>query len=213
MEYIKAVRIPRNMTGDRKMEFPELHLFTDASKDAYAAVVYLRNGNSVQLVQAKSRVAPMKKATIPRLELLGCAIGARLLANVKKAFGYEEVPVYCWTDSSTALAWIRRNDEWGTFVGNRVKEICRLTPVESWNHVPGIKNPADLPSRGCTPKELLESRWWEGPEWLKGSRNDWPKLEVQFDENAILAEKKKSAVTAMLHLEPGPIWYVKFSNF
>src|SRR5207237_4126511 len=128
-------------------------------------------------------------------------------------FGYEDVPVYCWTDSSTALAWIRRNDEWGTFVGNRVKEICRLTPVDSWNHVHGIKNPADLPSRGCTSKELLESRWWEGPEWLKGSRNDWPKLEVQFDENAILAEKKKSAVTAMLHLEPGPIWYIKFSNF
>src|SRR5207237_1670696 len=59
LEYIKAVRIPRNMTGGGKMGFPELHLFTDASKDAYAAVVYLRNGNSVQLVQAKSRVAPM----------------------------------------------------------------------------------------------------------------------------------------------------------
>src|SRR5207237_195441 len=140
-------------------------------KDDYAAAVYIRTGYgevNVQLIQAKSRVAPLKKGTIPRLELLGCTVGARLLSSVQKSLEIENVPVFCWTDSSTALAWIHRNDEWGTFVGNRVKEILKLTGDGVWRHVPGTKNQADLPSRGCTPKELLESSWWEGQI---GSRN------------------------------------------
>lgn len=147
----------------------QFHIFCDASQFAYAAAVYVRvedrMGVRVQLLQAKSRVAPLKKITIPRLEWLGCLIAARLASSVKQALSMEPEETHFWSDSTTALAWIRGNDEWGTFVGNRVKEINSLTQTDNWKHVPGIKNPADLPSRGCSPSQLLLSKWWEGPTW------------------------------------------------
>jgi hypothetical protein len=98
LKFIKEIRIPRNLTEGRNLECPQLHLSTDESKDAYAAVVYLRSGVehvTVQLLQAKSRVAPLKKGTIPRLEPLGCTIGARLLSGLKDSFEYKDIPIHC----------------------------------------------------------------------------------------------------------------------
>ena len=65
-------------------------MFCDASKIAYAAIVYLRtyltSGQvSVQLLAAKSRLSPINRPTIPRLELLACTIAARLASPVKEA--------------------------------------------------------------------------------------------------------------------------------
>lgn len=218
---LKNCDIPRNMTGkvsDRSSW--EIHTFCDASKDAYATVVYLRtevngvNGVSVQLMQSKSRVAPVKsKKTIPRLELLACVLGARLTDVIKKALALENVPIVYWTDSSTALAWIQRNDEWGTFVGNRVREIVRLSNSECWRHVPGHCNPADLPSRGCSPTKLLESRWWEGPIWLKDTPDTWPSGSSECNLEEILAEKKKIQILSLVSMIKDSPWYTKRSSF
>ena len=66
-----------------------------------------------------------------------------------------------------------------------------MTIPGNWRHVPGINNPADLPSRGCSPAELLQSRWWEGPLWLYGPEKEWPVEELNCDESAILKERKQ----------------------
>ncbi|XP_037029723.1 uncharacterized protein LOC119069705 [Bradysia coprophila] len=201
--YLVNVEIPRCIKGKHFNEEStmQIHVFNDASKFAYATVIFLRvetNKNiSVQLIQAKTRIAPINQITIPRLELMACVLGTRLMNSVKDTL-FTNIPCYYWTDSTTALAWISRNDEWGTFVGNRVKEIIGLTNVQQWFHVPGIKNPADLPSRGCTPKELLEARWWEGPEWLKLPKNEWPNEQFETDEDKVNEERKKSANIATM---------------
>ncbi|UYV78535.1 hypothetical protein LAZ67_16001928 [Cordylochernes scorpioides] len=114
----------------------------------------------IQLIQARTRVAPLKKLTIPRLELLACLIGARLAANVIQDLEFEEIPRFYWTDSTNALCWIQREDNWAAFVMNRVKEIHNLSSPESWRHIPGRLNPADIPSRGCSAESLKETRWW-----------------------------------------------------
>ncbi|UYV76227.1 hypothetical protein LAZ67_13003093 [Cordylochernes scorpioides] len=57
--------------------------------------------------------------------------------------------------------WIKRDYQLGTFVGNRVKEICRLSDPGDWRYVPSECNPANLPSRGCSLSQLIQSRWWE----------------------------------------------------
>ena len=122
--------------------------FCDASQRAYAAVVYLRVKTATdtfnQFLCAKTRIAPLKKVTIPRLELLSALLLSRLISSVNNALEPEiEISeVICHTDSQVALK------EWRQFVQNRVIEIRALVSCDSWRHCPGVKNPADIPSRG-----------------------------------------------------------------
>ena len=161
-----------------------LHGFGDASKKAYCAVIYLvtvENGRTyVKLIASKTRVAPIKELTIPRLELMAARILAQLMHAVKKALEseYEFEGTKYWTDSKTTLCWIRNTGEWKQFVRHRVDEILKLTDKHDWGHCPGKENPADLGSRGVLVSELKNSNlWWLGPEWLKGPPNNWPRLE------------------------------------
>ncbi|GFX46562.1 integrase catalytic domain-containing protein [Trichonephila clavipes] len=160
LKYLKHVQVPRWLHCDSRFQHISLHFFCDARKLAYSAVVFLRvNIGStlhIQLVQSKTRIAPCgkKETTIARLELLGAAISARLSTNVLKEFPTDNV--YFWKDSTTVLAWLKREESWGVFVYNRVQEIRKLTPVKAWRHVPGSLNPADCPSRGCSAKAALQ---------------------------------------------------------
>ena len=111
-----------------------------------------------------------------------------------KDLSIENIEVVYWSDSSTVLSWINREAQWNVFVLNRVQEIRDLSAKAVWRHVPGVQNPADLPSRGCTPAELVASRWWEGPAWLKLSRSEWPATEFNTNEEEINSEVKKLSV-------------------
>ena len=148
--------------------------FSDASKKAYAAVVYLRietpTGCKVRFMASKTRVSPTGGYTIPRLELLASLLLSRLMSSLTTALkdDLELSPPTCFTDSKVTLYWITRQDkEWKQFVQNRVCEIRKLTPVEGWMHCPGKENPADLPSRGLNLEELISNPiWLHGPSWL-----------------------------------------------
>ena len=179
-----------------------LHTFCDASKAAYAAAVFVRTEYNtcvqVQLVQARSRVSPLKQLTIPRLELLAATIGARLAVSVKKEIEQGNPSLFFWSDSSTVIAWIQREDSCGVFVWNRIQEIRSLTTIEAWRHVPGAMNPADLPSHGCSVRQLLDSESWEGPPWLKLLPEDWPSGESQPDEDLVMQERRTGIVSSLL---------------
>ncbi|GFV60947.1 uncharacterized protein TNCV_925611 [Trichonephila clavipes] len=194
-----------------------LHVFCDASKAAYASCVFLRTevGGAItcQLVQARARVASIKPITISRLELLACTIGSRLISTTKIDLGLENVPIYCWSDSVNALYWIKRKENWGTFVNNRVQEIRLMTNPEDWKHIPGILNPADLPSRGCGVVELIASLWWEGPSWLNKPREEWPLSEACPDRATIDSERKRTVASTINH-EPKEMDYLsEISSF
>ena len=157
----------------------ELHCFSDASEKAYAAVVYLRSPYEdgridVNLVASKTKAAPLKKQSIPRLELLGATILVRLVKAVQNALPQKLEPVY-WVDSMTVLCWIKNVKPWNQYVMNRVQEIREHTAPELWKFCPGNQNPADNPSRGMTASELVtEKRWWKGPEFLYNQKeNGW----------------------------------------
>ncbi|UYV78560.1 hypothetical protein LAZ67_16002002 [Cordylochernes scorpioides] len=199
-----SVRIPRWVMRDGFKQ-PSLHVFCDASQDAYATCIYLRtvknNEVNVQLVASKARVAPKKKLTIPRLELMSCLIGSRLTKQVIKiiseSIAIPETNIWFWTDSSTALCWIQIEKPWATFVRNRVNEICSITKKENWHHVSGVNNPADLPSRGSSVKKLIEHKWWEGPSFLWGEEASWNQFDPIFDEEEINKELKKTVNIAV----------------
>ena len=176
LEALGQWRIPRNYTGTRWCDIKclQLHGFGDASSKGYGACVYLRaemtDGSYVSsLVIAKSKVAPLRQMTLPRLELLRALLCARLVRFVKEALMLSgEVQDRCWTDSLIVLSWIRSDPvRWKTFVSNRVSEIQTLVSVDRWSHCPSSENPADLLTRGVCAEELVNSKLWlEGPQFL-----------------------------------------------
>ncbi|GFW56201.1 integrase catalytic domain-containing protein [Trichonephila clavipes] len=193
IQILKDVNVPRCMKIDI---FTELHVFVDASKGSYAGCVFARSivdsRVSVILVRAKSRVVPLKLLSIPRLELMACCVGARFLNSILKALNMPDLKVTLWSDSTTALWWIKEYGNWSVFVANRVKEIRQLTQIQSWKYVPGNMNIADLLSRGCSPRQMLNSRWWEGPSWLKQNSEYWPDGEISCEPQEVNVERKKT---------------------
>lgn len=176
----EVVTVPRVILS----EDVQLHIFSDASTRAYAAVVYVRNnipGSSpVFLVMAKSRIGPIQSLSIPRLELLGILIGIRLGNFIAHQLRVTSAPKFLWSDSKCALAWIAsgKEDKLPRFVQNRLREI-RLTTGITYSYVRSEHNPADLATRGLTPTELVaEKRWWEGPAWLTAETSQWPAIEI-----------------------------------
>jgi len=175
MQQLNGFCVKRHVGGSESDSEIQLHGFCDASERAYGACVYIRIRNQNDLTQvyllgAKSRVAPLKTVSVPRLELCGAQLLVQLVNRIKTSLVSEISKVYYWTDSSIALHWIKSIDKkLPVFVAHRVGEIQESTMPEEWNHVKTKENPADL-SREVTPKELSGSRlWWSGPEWLKGS--------------------------------------------
>lgn len=177
----------------------EIHCFSDASKKAYGTCLYIRSqgkaGNvKVQLLSSKSKVAPLKSQSIPRLELCGAFLAAQLFDKVRQATNLQ-VKTTFWVDSTCALRWIEAAPStWSVFVANRVAKIQALTEGCEWRHVPGTDNPADLISRGVGPKEIINNNfWWNGPCWLATDRKNWPVPDITPNEEGE-EERKRAAV-------------------
>lgn len=181
----------------------ELHGFSDASTLAYGAVVYLRvidqyNEVKTHLIMAKSKIAPTKPMTIPRLELCGALLLSKMMNYVKQCIrhiNFDTTDIKFFTDSAIVLHWLQNDpNRWTIFVANRVCTILETSTIEQWHHVRTHQNPADLISRGSTPNELASSSlWWHGPSWLTESQEAWP-ISTDIEIDPTQTEEKKSYV-------------------
>lgn len=150
----------------------EFHHFCDGSLLGFGCCSYLRLVSSsglvhVSLVMAKSRVAPIKPATVPRLELSAAVLAVKASLVLDKEFGYTDAVHEFWCDSKVVLGYIANSSRrFHIFVANRVGFIQSHTHVRQWRYVPSAKNIADVASRGCSAKALVGSRWFVGPEFL-----------------------------------------------
>ena len=186
IEAVQGVSIPRHLFEKGKdIETVQIHAFSDASESAYACVIYLRavykSGEvSVRFICSKAKVAPLKRQTIPRLELLGAVLMSKLVHNVKeilrKELDQEGIETCYWVDSMATLCWIKNDRVLKQYVGNRIREILQVSSREEWYFFPGSLNPADFPSRAKAPPNILSSScWWEGPDYLKFPFEEWPR--------------------------------------
>ncbi len=90
------------------------------------------------------------------------------------------------------LAWLQKPlSKLKVFIANRVALIDQLLPQVKWKHVKSGDNPADLPSRGVSVNDLIQSRlWWHGPEWLR-ENEVWPDVIVSIPDDQLPGIKKK----------------------
>jgi len=156
---VPKIEFPRWL-GTKSSRTMELHSFCDASLKAMAAVVFSRSIGSdgkisTQFVCSKTKVAPIKRLTIPRLELSGAVLLIKLISQILRVIDKSTIKIYLWTDSSITFVWINNHpSRWKDFVHNRVCFIQESLPNANWKFIPGSKNPADLATRGLSAKQL-----------------------------------------------------------
>nr|XP_047129387.1 uncharacterized protein LOC124809364 [Hydra vulgaris] len=163
----------------------ELHGFSDASVKSFGCCVYLRffnaNFSRASLIASKSRVAPLGKNTMPRLELSATLLLAKLLASIYDQLIsiYNISNIVYWTDSTICLHWIfNTNNTYEQFVQNRLNKIRELTLICNWNYIESFRNPADIISRGSSLKKLNNNElWFYGPNFLNDINIKWPYYE------------------------------------
>ena len=106
---VSEVRIPRWAGLSSHSRF-EIHGFSDASQQAMCATIYFRilgeSSSEMNLIVAKTRVAPLKTQTIPRLELCAALILCKLVFSLLESFEFSNIPLHLWSDSTVALSWI-----------------------------------------------------------------------------------------------------------
>ncbi|XP_058817679.1 uncharacterized protein LOC131680988 [Topomyia yanbarensis] len=154
--------------------------FIYASEAAYSCVAYFRlhteNAIEVSLIGAKSKVAPLKTLTVPRLELKAAVLGVRYLEAIQSHHTYEIQQRFLWTDSATVLAWIKSDHRrYNKFVAFRVSEILSLTDQNEWRWLPSKLNAADEATKwNSGPNLHSDSAWFKSQSFLREPEYSWP---------------------------------------
>ncbi|XP_065094567.1 uncharacterized protein LOC135715082 [Ochlerotatus camptorhynchus] len=180
---VEPIWIPRCYIGSAKaaeVDSMEVHIFTDASEHGYGCVAYLRaviEGEvHCSLMMSRAKVAPIKRQSIPRLELMG----ARMSQTILGTHSYQISRTVFWTDSRTVCSWLNSDQHrYKQFVAFRVGEIQELTKVEDWRWISTKLNIADVLTKwGQGPPLQSEGEWFNGPAFLYRSQEQWPKQET-----------------------------------
>nr|XP_041632359.1 uncharacterized protein LOC121502723 [Drosophila kikkawai] len=159
----------------------EMHIFVDASQEAFAAVAYLRivcpTVVDIAFVMGKTRLAPKKLLSVPRLELQAAVLGIRLNRLLQQNHKLPIDETFFWSASKTVLQWVRsKTRKFKPFVSHRITEILSSSTELQWNWVPSSNNSADAATRlSNSPKISSQSPWILGPSFLKLPRCDWPR--------------------------------------
>ena len=204
---LETFQIPRYL-GTIDGQAVTLIGFSDACSTSYGAVVYSRcslpNGDIVvRILCAKCKVSPIKVLSIPRLELCGAHLLAKLLDFIVNCFNSRLIieRIYALSDSTVALSWIASHpSKLQTFVANRVAQIQSLIDPTHWLHVEGKQNISDCLSRGLNTVQFISySQWTTGPPWLQREPSSWPIRSIIPDTN--LPETKVVSFVAAKHVE------------
>ncbi|XP_062703974.1 uncharacterized protein LOC134286379 [Aedes albopictus] len=188
---LESVKIPRcyfrHVAGIDNATV-ELHTFVDASESGFAAVSYFRfevDGYvECALIGSKTRVAPLKFVSIPRLELQAAVIGTRLAQSVAEGHSIKIDRRYFWTDARDVMCWLQSDHRrYSQFVAFRVGEILEATDITEWRWLGTKHNVADDGTKWkCRPDLKPTSRWFTGPSFLWNPKSEWPSSTLNSDE-------------------------------
>ena len=189
---LEKLEYPRVLIPGLETEWDtiQLHVFSDASAQAFASVGYVRvtykdniKPTYVNFAGAKNNIAPIKtKRTIPKLELMSIEQGSRLATKISDSLEIPKCDIYLWSDAKTALQWLRMDSSTlMLLIHNYCNKIKARFDIKQIRWVPGTENPADIATRPINVDDLVKNPLWsQGPEWLKKDPSTWPTL-VELD--------------------------------
>ena len=177
LDLLKGFTLPRYI-GLLKFTKQRLHGFCDASGLGFGAVIYLvtftKDHVVSHLVTSKTRIAPSKITSVPRLELCSAVLLANLMTSVARLFKeLDDTNIHFHTDSADVLYWLRsgsltQSNDQTHFVSNRLNKIKQVSHSKQWHHVGSKMNPADIASRGSSLEKLSHNNLWlHGPTFIK----------------------------------------------
>ena len=220
LKELRKISFPRCIKPDKTLdEEPELLLFGDGSKYAFCTLAYARwavpGGFECRLISGKTRVAPLRKISIPRIELLRAVACVRLVEKISENLGIKFCRKYFFTDSSAVLGMIRgESAAFQEFTGTRVSEIKTKSDVEKeWFWIPGTENIADLGTRDTVKPRDLESGtdYQLGRSWMRADKESWPA--TQTPGQVPREELVKSHISLVVQEEEQLINLEKYSSF
>lgn len=195
LEQVTRLQIPRlrfKYSNLSEVDSLELHTFCDAGKEAFATSSYfvatINSYRYISFVMAKAKVAPIKMKSktevseMPRLEMMSCLIAARLRNTIVNLHEELKFETFMWTDSEIALRWIKNpNHKLPKFAISPVEEILELTSPDEWRHVDTKNNVADIATKFRSfDFGDFYSTWFQGPKFLKSTREYWPAQKIDF---------------------------------
>ncbi|KAK2558628.1 hypothetical protein P5673_018821 [Acropora cervicornis] len=195
---LAKIKVPRCLKELEQVADSQLHVFMDASQEAYGAVAYLRHEYqsgtvTTRLVMSKAKVTPLKAISVPRLELMAAIVGLQIAETAFQNLGIPKEKWIFWSDSLDVLYWVRgRSRQFKPLVSNRVGEIQTKTDPAQWVYTPTKANPADKLTRGTTADSLIHDHvWWNGPEYLSQSEEMWPTMPLLATSADDVERKRK----------------------
>lgn len=180
----QTFRLPRSYFGNARsneIKDIQLHIFADAGEKAYGCVGYfraiVRGEVECAFVMSRSKVAPLQLTPVPRLELNGSGLAARMSRTIHENHNFTITKTYFWIDSAVVLSWIRSDQRrYKQYVGFRIGEILSLTNIDDWNFLSTRINIADILTKWSTDPDLSpNSPWVRCPRFVYGDPKDWPK--------------------------------------
>ncbi len=204
--------IPEKYRGKQPLPRTSLHGFSDASEDAMAMAVWLRwseddsKDAELSFVCAKSRVTPLKQTSMPRKELQALLLLSRLMLTVQNALRLEISDRKMWTDSMTAISWLRgQSKTFRSYVAYHVGEItAEFDPNCEIAYVPSEQNTIDLATRGVDASGMQQVI--QGPTFLRKPPSYWPVCPRIVPDDQSDIEKKR------LHVKNTKVLTVRISN-
>ena len=208
---IRELRIPRwyGLT----LKTVDLHVFGDASEQAYAAVAYFVDSDrNVALIAGKARVAPLKVVSMPRLELQAAILACRLAETIELEHDIKVNSKTYWSDSKTVLHWIRSDPkDYKPYVAHRLAEIDKKTEISNWRWVPSGDNPADEATR--VGWSVRDSMWFSGPSFLRRSPSEWPEERTSLPAPEAESELRAARVCVAVETPAPLIDIARFSSW
>ena len=213
INHLLAFEYDRKLKPSHAIGLPQVHGFCDGGEKAYGAVIFLRwelkNGSYKCVpILIKSFVAPLKRKTIPRLELMGCLTLTRMYDTCITSLQFaniQDCKRIFWVDSSTVLSWITTpSRQFKPFVSARVAEIQETVGVDDFRYVRSKSNPADTLTRGTEPSRLTDSL--EGPSFLQLPEEKWPDFQAEeqcnHEKEAEVLKEIKTSEKASISAKP-----------